>query len=59
MKKFNKFDLVILIVIIIALPFIFKPDLMTDTLESVFKFVVVSALIMLVIFEAWYFFRNK
>jgi len=59
MKKFNKLEIAISIVIVIALPFIFKPDLMTDTLESIFKFVVVSALILLVVFEAWYFFRNK
>jgi len=59
MKKFNKLEIAISIVIVIALPFIFKPDLMTQTLESIFKFVVVTALILLVIFEAWYFFRNK
>jgi len=59
MKEFNKLEIAISIVIVIALPFVFKPDLMTDTLESIFKFVVVTALILLVIFEAWYFFRNK
>jgi len=59
MKKFNKLEIAISIAIVIALPFVFKPDLMTDTLESIFKFVVVTALILLVIFEAWYFFRNK
>jgi len=59
MKKFNKLEIAISIVIVIALPFIFKPDLMTDTLESIFKFVVVSALILLVVFEGWYYFRKK
>jgi len=58
MKKFNKLEIAISIVIVIALPFVFKPDLMTQTLESIFKFVVVTALILLVIFEAWYYFRK-
>jgi len=58
MKKFNTFEIVITIAILIALPFVFKPDLMTETLESIFKFVVVSVLILWVVIEAWFYFRK-
>jgi hypothetical protein len=59
MKKLNKTDIAILIVIVIALPFVFKPDLMTETLELVFKFLVVSVLILIVVIEGWHYFKKK
>ena len=58
MRKLNKIDIAILIAIVVALPFVFKPDLMTESLDNIFQFIVLSVAIVYIISEAWNYFRK-